>query len=163
MSATTGRRRRGGGGGATRPAARRRRIDDRDLDGGAARRASRSVTVIRPAPPSRLDGPLDEDRVLAVDLLELDPDDLLARRRHVLADVVRPDRQLAMAAVDEDREADRLRPPEVDERVHRRPDRPARVEDVVDEDDRRAVQVEREVVPLTTAAGRRATGRRGRR
>ena len=88
------------------------------------------------------------DAVLAVDLLELDLDDLLARRRDVLADVVGPDRQLAMAAIDEDREADRLRPPEVDEGVHRGPDRAAGVQDVVDEDDRRAVQVEREVGAL---------------
>ncbi len=95
-----------------------------------------------------LENPVDQDRVLPVDLLEVDPDDLLARRRDVLADVVGPDRQLAMAAVDEHREADRLRSTEVDEGVHRRPDRPTGVEDVVDEDDRRAVEVERQVRAL---------------
>ena len=52
--------------------------------------------------------------------------DLLARGRHVLADVVGPDRQLAMAAVDEHGQADRLGPPEVDQRVHRGPDRATR-------------------------------------
>ena len=91
---------------------------------------------------------LDLHAVLAVDLLELDVDDLLARRRHVLAHVVGADRELAVAAVDEDREADRLGPPEVDQRVHRRPDRAARVQDVVDEDDRAAVEVERDLGAL---------------
>ena len=65
--------------------------------------------------------------------------ELLARGRDVLADVVGADRQLAVAAIDEDGQADRLRPPEVDQRVHRGPDRPAGVQDVVDEHDRRAV------------------------
>ena len=51
--------------------------------------------------------------------------------------------QLAMAAIDQDREADRLRPPEVDERVHRGPDRASGVQDVVDEDDRAAVDARR--------------------
>ena len=59
------------------------------------------------------------------------------RRRQVLADVVGPDRQLAVAAVDEDRELHARRPAVVEERVDRRADRAARVEDVVDEDDRR--------------------------
>src|SRR5215212_2189394 len=52
-------------------------------------------------------GVLDVDRVLPVDLANADPDDLLAGGRHVLADVVRPDRKLPMAAVDEHREANR--------------------------------------------------------
>ena len=76
------------------------------------------------------------------------PDELLARGRDVLADVVGPDRQLAMAAVDEHGQADRLRPPEVDEGVHRGADRPARVQDVVDEHDRPPVEVERQVRAL---------------
>ncbi len=67
---------------------------------------------------------------------------------HVLAHVVGADRELAVAAVDEDREPDGLGPPEVDQRVHRRPDRAARVQDVVDEDDRAAVEVERDLGPL---------------
>ena len=96
---------------------------------------------------------LDLDVVLAVGLLEVDPDDLLAARRDVLADVVGPDRQLAMAAVDEDRQADRARTAEVDERVHRRADRPAGVQDVVDEDDRRVVEVERQVGALDDRLG----------
>src|SRR5690349_4618265 len=74
----------------------------------------------RPDRPDRLGGALDQDRVLAVDLLELDPDDLLARCRYVLADVIGPDGQLAMAAIDEDGEPDGLGSSEIDERVHRR-------------------------------------------
>jgi hypothetical protein len=62
--------------------------------------------------------------------------------------MVRPDRQLPVAAIDEDRESDRLRPPEVDESVHCGPDRASRVEDVVDQDHRPPVEVEREVRSL---------------
>ena len=58
--------------------------------------------------------------------------------------MVGPDRQLAVAAIDQDGEADRLRPAEVDQRVHRRPDRPARVQHVVDEDDRPAIDARRQ-------------------
>ena len=128
----------------------RRRIDAGNGDRrGVGRSVAGPIRHGHPTgAPTRLHGALDQHGVLAVDLLELDPDDLLARRRHVLADVVRPDRQLAMAAIDEDGEADRLRPAEVDEGVHRRPDRAAGVEDVVDEDDRRPVQVERQVRAL---------------
>src|SRR5262249_49438853 len=68
--------------------------------------------------------------------------------RHVLADVVGPDRQLAMAPVDEHGQADRLRPPEVDQRVHRRPDRATGVEDVVDEDDGGSIEGERQIRAL---------------
>ena len=42
-------------------------------------------------------------------------------------------------------QADGARPPEVHQGVHRGPDRPARVEDVVDDDERQAVEVERQV------------------
>ena len=83
---------------------------------------------------------LDRDRVDAVD-----------RRRartltrstsevgQVLADEVGPDRQLAVAAVDQDREPDRARPADVVERVERGPDGAAAEEHVVDEDDDLAV------------------------
>ena len=59
----------------------------------------------------------------------------------VLADVVGADRQLAVSAVDQDGELDGLGPAEVDECVHRRADRAARVEDVVDEHDDLPVDV----------------------
>ena len=45
---------------------------------------------------------------------QMDLHDLVARRGDVLADVVGADRQLAVAAIDEDREADRPGPSEVD-------------------------------------------------
>jgi hypothetical protein len=45
------------------------------------------------------------------------------RGGQVLADVVGPDRQLAVAAVDEDGELHARRPPEVEERVDRGADR----------------------------------------
>src|SRR5687768_313061 len=44
----------------------------------------------------------EDDVVDVVRLLQMDLDRLAARRRHVLADVVRADRQLAVAAVDHD-------------------------------------------------------------
>ena len=61
---------------------------------------------------------------------------LLVRvRRHVLADVVELDRQLAVAAVDEAHHLHRLRAAEVHQRVHRGADRAARLHHVVDEHD----------------------------
>src|ERR1051326_7664037 len=55
------------------------------------------------------------------------------RRRNVFADEVRFDRQLAMAAIDEHGELNPLRPAEIVERIHRRANRAAFEEDVVDE------------------------------
>ena len=55
-------------------------------------------------------GPLeDPDLVRAVGLLEHHLDDFAARGRHALADVVGLDGELAVPAVDQDREADRAR------------------------------------------------------
>ncbi len=62
--------------------------------------------------------------------------------------MVGPDRQLAVTAVDEHGQADRLRPPEVDERVHRGADRPSRVQHVVDEDDGPPVDARRQLRAL---------------
>ena len=84
----------------------------------------------------------DRDLVEAVDLLEPHVDALVAGGRQVLARVVGPDRQLAVAAVGEDRELDPLRPPVVEQRLDRRADGAAGEQDVVDEDDRAAVGVE---------------------
>src|SRR6266550_4472180 len=115
--------------------------------GGEASVAVDELTrPVRPRAPD-LDA-IDENGVLVVDLLEVDLDDLLARGRHVLADMIGPDRQLAVAPVDEYGQADGLRPTEVDERVHCGADRPPGVEDVVDEDDRRAVEIERQIRAL---------------
>ena len=86
--------------------------------------------------------PIEQDPVGAVDLLELDLDPLAAGGRQVLADVVGADRQLAMAAVDEDGELNARRPAALEERLDRSPDRASRVEDVVDEDAGHPGQVE---------------------
>src|SRR5207245_2501412 len=89
--------------------------------------------------------PFDHDLVHAVRLGEPDLHLLAARGGNVLADVVGADRQLAMTPIDEDRELDRLRAPEVDERVHGGADGPAGEEHVVHEEDPLAVDGERDV------------------
>ncbi len=90
----------------------------------------------------------DADFVAAVRLRHVDLDDLLARCRHVLAHVVGADGQLAMAAVDQDGQADGPRPPEVDQGIHRAANGSAGIQHVVDEDDRGAVEVEGQVRAL---------------
>src|SRR5437660_484275 len=78
---------------------------------------------------------MDDDRqVAAVRLLEQHLDPLRLGRGHVLADVVGPDGQLAMAAVDQHRELDRARPAELHQRVHRRAHGAAVPDHVVDQD-----------------------------
>jgi hypothetical protein len=64
---------------------------------------------------------------------------------HVLADEVGPDRKLAMSAVDKDRQADGPRATVVDERIHRRADRAAGEEHIVDEDHHASVDRERDL------------------
>src|SRR6266496_2259948 len=85
----------------------------------------------------------EDDAVDLVHLDELDLDAFAARGRQVLADVVGPDRQLAVAAVDEAGELDAGGPSVIEERLDRGPDRAAGVEDVVDED--AGAALEREV------------------
>src|SRR5919106_2473764 len=80
-----------------------------------------------------------------VHLDELDLDALAAGGGQVLADVVGTDRQLAVAAVGEDRELDAGRAAVVEERLDRGADRPTGVEDVVDEDAGPALQREVEL------------------
>ena len=87
----------------------------------------------------------DRHLVDAVGLLEAHVDPLLARRRQVLAHVVGADRQLAVAAVAEHRELDPGRPAVVEEGVDRRAHRAAGEEDVVDQHDGAAGEVEVEV------------------
>src|SRR5919108_922208 len=87
----------------------------------------------------------------AVDLVhleQLDLDPLVTRGRQVLADVIRADRKLAVASVGEDGELDPFGTAVVEERLDRGSDRPARVENVVDEDAGPAL--EREVEPRRT-------------
>src|ERR1700681_4206915 len=64
---------------------------------------------------------------------DLDP--LRVRGGHVLAHVIRPDRQLAMSTVDQHCKLDGLGAPKVHQGVHRRACRPAVMDHVVDEDD----------------------------
>src|SRR5262245_66310476 len=70
----------------------------------------------------RLLGFFDDDAVLAIVLAQAHGHALAARGGQILADVVRADRQLAVAAIDEARQLDRGRPAEVDDRVERRAD-----------------------------------------
>ncbi len=84
-----------------------------------------------------------DDAVSVVGLAELDAHALGEGGRDVLADVVGADRQLAVAAVDEDRQLHARRPAILEQRVDRGADRAAGEEDVVDEDDR--LPFEREV------------------
>src|ERR671937_1190017 len=72
----------------------------------------------------------EQDGVDLVDLDQLHLDALVARGREVLADVVGADRKLAVAAVDEHGELDAGRPAVVEERLDRRANRAAGVEDV---------------------------------
>src|ERR1700686_1812145 len=85
--------------------------------GAASVRGALIVTSCSRSVGGRRD-PLDPDGVLAVDLDDGDLDDLVAGGRDVLPHVVGADRELPMAAVHEDRQADRAWPPEVDEGVH---------------------------------------------
>ena len=105
------------------------------------------IAVLRPLPPSAPATRRRADRHLvdAVDLLEADEDALVAGGRQVLAGVVGPDRQLAVAAVGEHGELDPGGAAVVEEGVDRGADRAAGEEDVVDEDDRAALEVEVEV------------------
>src|SRR4029453_14683953 len=88
---------------------------------------------------------LHDNFVMTVYLLEPHLDAFAPRRGHVLADVVRLDRQLAMPAIDEHDQMDRLGTPEVDQRIERSANRPAGIEHVVDEQDHAIVEIERDV------------------
>src|SRR5260370_13459557 len=67
----------------------------------------------------------------AVLLGDEDLDALRVRGGNVLADVIGPDRQLAVAAIDEHRQLDRPRAPEVHERIHPGSGSPPRVNGIV--------------------------------
>src|SRR5205807_4927599 len=84
----------------------------------------------------------EQDAVDLVHLDELDLDALVAGGGQVLADVVGADGQLAVAAVGEHGELHALGTAVAEERLDRSPDRPAGVEDVVDEDAGHALERE---------------------
>src|SRR5438270_5934935 len=83
----------------------------------------------------------DHRLVNAFDLVQQHGDLLGFGGGRILAYVVRPDRELAVAPVDQHRELDRTRPSQLDERVQRGPRRPAMVDDVVNQHHRLAVDV----------------------
>src|SRR5919204_5217632 len=115
--------------------------------GGTASARMTRISGLRPLVTTSLlfGGRDQEDLVDLVHLEELHLDALLARGREVLAHVVGADRQLAVAAVDEHGELDARGPAVVEQGVDRGADRAARVEDVVDEDDRAALEREVEL------------------
>src|SRR5919202_164081 len=110
--------------------------------GGTGGSSSSRIKLRTSAIASRF---LEQDAVDLVHLDELDLDVLAALGREVLADVVGADRKLAVPAVDEARELDARRASVLEEGLDRRADSAARVEDVVDQDARHAL--EREVEP----------------
>src|SRR5437870_5324050 len=81
-----------------------------------------------------------QDGVLLVHLDQLHLYTLGVRRGQVLADEVGSDRKLAVTAIDEDRELHASRASVVEERLDSSADRPAGVEDVVDEHHRPALE-----------------------
>src|SRR5260370_5320359 len=84
----------------------------------------------------------NDDRLVdPVLLVDEDFDPLRVGRRHILADVVGPDGQLAMPSIDEDRELDRARPAEIHQCVHRRACGPAAAAHVIDEGNHLAAAV----------------------
>src|SRR5947209_7636339 len=100
-------------------------------------------------------GPALQDAHLlgAVGGLEGDLDDLVLRRRDLLAHEVRLDRQLAVAAVDEHGELDGLGAAEVDQLVERGAHRAAGVEHVVAKHDHAVVDRPRQVRALDQRLG----------
>ena len=112
-----------------------------------------SITRRRAAGPAhrgapfleRLDHGVEDDAVVppcsavaAPSRRETHLDAVGARGRDVLADVIGPDRDGAMAAVDQHRELDRRRPAALPQRGHRALHGPSAVDHVVDQHDRRA-------------------------
>ena len=108
----------------------------------------------------------DRDLVDAVDLLDAHVHALGARGGQVLADVVGPDRELAVAAVGQHGELHALRAPVVEQRLDRGAHGAAGVEHVVDQHDGHAVERELDVRVSARPAGARGRAwrrRRGRR
>src|SRR2546428_85605 len=119
-------------------------IEIRCRRGGAGGGSSSPMTWISALAMGLFFSLLDQQHpVDLVDLEELYLDALVAPRGQVLADVVGSDRQLAMATVWRHGELDAGRAAVVEEGLDRGADRPARVEDVVDED--AGLPLEREV------------------
>src|SRR5258708_1394353 len=93
------------------PASAPKGLPTKDLPSPSTRAANRFIALLDD------DGPVD-----AVDLRPHHLDPLVVGGGDVLADVIGPDRQLPVAAVDQDRQLDGARPAVADQPVHRRPD-----------------------------------------
>src|SRR5215211_4208244 len=117
----------------TRPSAKER----------ARSRTSRSFSRLVSSRVRKLLVSNDDHPVLPIGFLQVDKHPFAARGGHVLTDVIRPDRQLPVTPVDQDRQPNGGGPPELEKRVHRGARRPSRVENVVNQDDGLAGHVER--------------------
>src|SRR5215212_8230201 len=117
----------------TRPSAKER----------ARSRTSRSSSRLVSSRVRKLLVSNDDHPVLPIGLLQVDKHPFAARGGHVLTDVIRPDRQLPVTPVDQDRQPNGGGPPELEKRVHRGARRPSRVENIVHEDDGLAGHLER--------------------
>ena len=91
------------------------------------------------SPVSRCGAGFYPHQVLAIVLPHQDVDHLRAPGFHELADIVRFDGKLSVAAVDQNGEFDAIRAAEVDDGIHGRPDGPAGIKDIIDEDNLFAV------------------------
>ncbi len=99
----------------------------------------------------RLVGAFDQDHFfIVVNLPQLDLDDFPGGRLHMAADKAGLDGQLAMAAVDQHQQLYAPRPAVVKKRVERRAYGAAGVENIVDQDDVAAGNIEADVAPGTT-------------
>src|SRR5579871_1974162 len=97
-----------------------------------------------------------EDAVEAVHLAQLDVNPLTFRGRNILADVVRANRHLALAAIDQHRELNRFGAAQIGNRAKRRAHRAAGVEHIIDEDDAFAIERKRDVATDETRVAGRA-------
>src|SRR5215212_956890 len=115
----------------------------RPLANAAARsRISRSSSRLVSSRLRKLLVSNDDHPVLPIGLLHVDQNPLPASGRHILPHVIRPDRQLPVSPVDENGQPHRSRSPKFQQRVHRRPRRPTRVQNVVHEDHRLTANIE---------------------
>src|SRR5271170_100119 len=81
----------------------------------------------------------DYHRVNPVDFVEAHVNALIRQRRDIFAHVIRAYRQLALPPIDQHRELDRIRPPQICQRRQGRAHGTARVKHIVNQDDVSAV------------------------
>jgi len=71
----------------------------------------------------------------AVDFIQLDGNLFRLGSRNVLPDIIRLDRQFPVASVDQDRDCDPLRSPQIHYRIHAGPDRTGGEQDIIHQHD----------------------------